>query len=180
MAKVIQGRYTAQTEDEFIVFWIGMRVNKLWAVHKWVPTFLAMGRMLRLLNSHPERGFLSGQAFFAWPTIGLLQYWRSFEDLEKFARQPSEPHIRAWRRFNRAVGVDGSVGIFHETYLIAPQQYEVIYNNMPVFGLAAATRHVKAAGKLETARRRLGGNNQPAVATPTDERQTQTEEVTGR
>jgi hypothetical protein len=44
--------------------------------------------------------------------------------------------------------------------------YEVIYNSMPVFGLARATEHVRVVGSLETARRRLGGHNEPAVPSP--------------
>ena len=31
MAKVIPGRYTAQTDEPFVVFMIGMRVNRLFA-----------------------------------------------------------------------------------------------------------------------------------------------------
>ena len=30
----------------------------------------------------------------------LVQYWRSYEDLERFARNPDDPHLPAWRRFN--------------------------------------------------------------------------------
>ena len=41
-------------------------------------------------------------------------------------------------RFNKAVGSNGDVGIWHETYLIEPGQYENVYNNMPAYGLAAA------------------------------------------
>ena len=44
--------------------------------------------------------------------------------------------------FNRAIGKDGTVGVWHETYLIEPGKYETIYANMPLFGLAAATSHV--------------------------------------
>ena len=44
--------------------------------------------------------------------------------------------------------------------------YEALYGNMPVFGLAAATKHVPAVGRRETARRRLGGESEPAVASP--------------
>lgn len=43
---------------------------------------------------------------------------------------------------------------------------EALYGNMPLFGLAAATRHVSATGRRETARRRLGGENEPAVPSP--------------
>lgn len=35
-----------------------------------------------------------------------------------------------------------------------------------LFGLAAATKHVPAIGRRETARRRLGGENEPSVASP--------------
>ncbi|HLQ28456.1 MAG TPA: DUF4188 domain-containing protein [Ktedonobacteraceae bacterium] len=91
---------------------------------------------------------------------------RKFDDLEKFARDKTDPHLSAWHRYSKAIGTDGSVGIFHETYLVAAGRYEALYGNMPVFGLASATRHVPATGKRETARRRLGQENEPAVASP--------------
>ena len=67
----------------------------------------------------------------------------------------------------KAIGGNGVVGIYHETYLVNAGQYEAVYGNMPLFGLAAATQHVPAVGRRETARRRLGGQNEPAVPTPT-------------
>jgi|SRR5579884_2143802 len=164
MAKVIPGRFTAQTDQPFVVFLIGMRVNKPLAIRKWLPTALAMGPMLRELYAHPEKGFLGAHTFLTGRTVLMVQYWRSFEDLERFARDDNDPHMPAWRRFNRAVGYkDGSVGIFHESYLVQPGQYEAVYGNMPVFGLAAATSHVPARGRRETARGRLGGASVPAV-----------------
>jgi hypothetical protein len=166
MAKVFAGRYTAQIDGSFVVFMIGMRVNRLWAVHKWLPTMMAMGPMIRTLYQHPEKGFLGAKTFLMGRGVVVLQYWRSFEDLERFARSKDDPHLAAWKRFNRAVGTDGSVGIFHETYLVPAGQYEALYGNMPLFGLAAAAQHVPATGKRETARRRLGGENDPAVPTP--------------
>jgi hypothetical protein len=73
----------------------------------------------------------------------------------------------AWQRFNRTVGSDGSVGIFHETYLVGRGNFEAIYSNMPLFGLAKATERVRAIGGRETARRRLlRENNEPAVPSP--------------
>ena len=167
MAKAIPGRYTAQSDQPFVVFLIGMRINKLFAFRKWVPTFLAMPRMLRELYAHPEKGLLGSQPILYWRGLGLIQYWRSFDDLERFARNPDDPHFPAWRRFNQVVGYkDGSVGIWHESYLVDPGHYEVMYGNMPVFGLAEATKHVPAVGRRETARRRLGGQSEPAVPTP--------------
>src|SRR6266702_1934096 len=109
MAKVMPGRYTAQTGEPFVVFLIGMRINRFFAFRKWIPTALAMGPMLRTLFQHPEKGFLGGELIFYWRGVGLIQYWRSFEDLEKFARNREDPHLHAWQRFNKAIGTDGSV-----------------------------------------------------------------------
>lgn len=166
MAKVMAGRFTAQIDESFVVFMIGMRVNNFLAFSKWVPTAQAMGPMLQTLYTSPEKGFLGGETFVYWPGIAILQYWRSFEDLERFARAKEDPHLSAWRRFNKAIGTDGSVGIWHETYMVEAGRYEAIYGNMPVFGLASATKHVPVVGKRETARRRLGGDNEPALPPP--------------
>jgi hypothetical protein len=62
------------------------------------------------------------------------------------------------------VGKSGVVGVFHETYQVQPGQHEAVYVNMPRFGLANAFAHVPAVGRRATARRRLGGENEPAVA----------------
>ena len=166
MAKVIPGRFTAEIEGPFVVFIIGMRVNKFFAFRKWIATAMAMGPMIRTLYEHPEKGFLGAQTFLYGRGTVTVQYWRSFEDLEKFARDKDDPHLEAWRKFNKTIGSDGSVGIFHETFLVDAGKYEALYGNMPVFGLASATKHVPATGRRETARRRLGENNEPAVASP--------------
>ena len=163
MAKVIPGRFTAQTDEPFVVFIIGFRVNKIFAFSKWIRTGMAMGPMLRTLFQHPQKGLLGAQTFFYWRGTGLIQYWRSFEDLERFARDREDPHLESWRRFNKTIGSDGSVGIWHETYLVEPGHYEAVYGNMPVFGLAAATSHVPATGRRETARRRLSVKSEPAI-----------------
>lgn len=168
MSPVMKGRYTAQIDEPFVVFLIGMRVNNMLAFRKWMPVAGAMPKMLNVLYSQPEKGFLGGESFFSfWPlTTLLLTYWRSFEELEHFARSASDPHLPAWKAFNQTVGADGLVGIWHETYMIEPGKYEAVYGNMPVFGLAGATKHIPAVGRRETARRRLGGENEPAVPTP--------------
>ncbi|WP_414567514.1 DUF4188 domain-containing protein [Nostoc sp. CCY 9925] len=166
MPQVMPGRFTAEIDEPFVVFLIGMRINKFFAFSKWIPTAMAMSPMLRSLQQNPDKGFLGGEGFVYSRGVGLIQYWRSFEDLERFARNPADAHLEAWQRFNRAIGADGSVGIWHETYLIDPGKYEAVYGNMPVFGLAAATKHVPAKGRKETARRRLGGDSEPGVPSP--------------
>ena len=126
------------------------------------PVASAMVPMLRTLFTHPEKGFLHAEFFWNFSGPVILQYWRSFDELEKFAREPSDPHLGAWQRFNRAVGKDGVVGIWHETYTVDPNQYECVYGNMPLFGLGAATEHVEAVGRRETARLRLSANQKPS------------------
>ena len=163
MSTVFPGRFSAQTDEPFVVFLIGMRVNRLRAIHKWLPVGIAMQPMISELMQHPEKGMMASQFFFSWRTVLTLQYWRSFEHLEAFARNPHDPHLPAWQRFNKAVGNGGIVGIYHETYLVAAGQYEAVYVNMPLFGLGAATQHQAATGRHQTARRRLGGENEPAV-----------------
>ncbi len=175
MAKLIPipGRFTAQTDEPFIVFMAGVRVNHFFAFWKWIPAVMAIRPMMRTLYKHRSLGFLGGQPFIYWPGVGTIQYWRSFEDLEGFARSKIDPHLASWRRFNKMVGTDGSVGIWHETYIVEPGNYEVVYNNMPLFGLATATtttksvKHIPAVGhRRETARQRLGEENEPAVPSP--------------
>lgn len=156
--KIFNGRYTAKTDGPFVVFLIGMRINKWWRFDKWIPVAIAMTPMLTTLFTHPEKGFLHAEFYWNFTGPVTIQYWRSFEDLENFARNPSDPHIGPWKKFNQAIGTSGVVGIWHETYLVEPNQSEVFYGNMPKFGLGAAMEHIEATGRRETARLRLSQN----------------------
>lgn len=155
MNKVLPGRYTADIEGDFVVFLIGMRINQYWALHKWGPVAMAMGPMLQSLEKDPASGFLGAENFFNLRVSCSLQYWRSFEDLEHFSRDSGKSHRAAWQRFNKAVGNNGSVGIWHETYKVKASSYECVYGNMPLFGLAKASKRVAADGKWAKARSRI-------------------------
>jgi hypothetical protein len=162
MAKVQNGRFTAEIDsDEIVVFIIGMRVNRPWKVWKWLPVFLAMPRMLAYLKAHPEKGLLgySGLA-------PIVQYWRSFEDLDRFARDKDDPHLAPWRKYVRNVGSSGDVGVWHETYRVPASNVEAVYANMPVTRLAAATRHIPVAAKGQSAGYRMGVRASDDVAVP--------------
>src|SRR5580692_11825189 len=113
--QVINDRMCAQVDGEVVVFLIGMRINKLWKIHKWLPVAMAMPRMLRELGQNPDLGFLGAHSWFG-RTIIVLQYWRSVEDLQAYAKNRDRAHLPAWAAFNRAVGKNGDVGIWHETY----------------------------------------------------------------
>lgn len=164
--KVHRGRYSADIDGDFVVFLIGMRVNRPLLARQWLPVAAAMPRMLRVLHEHPELGCLGYQSWFGRTTL-LLQYWRDFESLDRFARDKDLPHLEPWRRFNTAVGKSGDVGIWHETYRVRAGDYEAIYGNMPVFGLAAAGRHLQTRQKAQTAAARIGLSRVDEPAVPT-------------
>ena len=78
-------RLTANLEDGFVVFLIGMRINRPLLIHKWWPVAVAMPRMLKELYRQPKLGFLHAEMWFSH-TIVLLQYWRSTEHLMAYAK----------------------------------------------------------------------------------------------
>ncbi|MGN7457992.1 DUF4188 domain-containing protein [Paenibacillus pasadenensis] len=153
MTQIYPGRFTAEMEGSFVVFIIGMRINKLLAVHKWLPVAKAMPPMLKELHQHPELGFISHELLLGARGVTTIQYWRTYEQLERYARQGQ--HLEAWQRFNRAVGNDGTVGVFHETYLIEPGCSESIYVNMPRTLLAKAGSHMPVGKGRHDSRERL-------------------------
>jgi len=152
MSKLFAERMSAEIEGDFVVFLIGMRINKLWKVHKWWPVFSAMPKMIKELEANPELGMLGH-------IMGLkviVQYWRSFDHLEAYARRRDNAHLPAWKAFNESVGKSrGDVGIWHETYQVRAGEYEAVYSGMPQFGLGTASALVSATGRKETARGRL-------------------------
>jgi Monooxygenase af470-like len=143
----------AEIEGDFVVFLIGARLSKLQVVQ----SFLDLGgrrgirHMLDYLVERPEKGLLAYE--MGIPTI--VQYWRSFEQLEAFARDKDDPHLEIWRRYWRRVGRSARTGIWHETYLVKAGQYEAVYGNMPPHGLGKAGRLVPMSER-SSARERLG------------------------
>jgi hypothetical protein len=130
-------RFHAELEGDVVVFLIGMRLNKPWMVHRWLPVALAMRRMLRELTANPQKGLLGFErGMIRGPVV--VQYWRSQEDLDRFAHDQGDLHIPAWRDWNRRIRDTDAVGIWHETYQVRADAHESVYVNVPVFGLAAA------------------------------------------
>jgi len=149
---------TAHRDTPFVVFLIDMRINRPLKLHKWIPVFSAMPRMVREFQQHPELGFLGAHSWLGRTTI-MLQYWDSFENLEAYARAKDHAHLPAWRDFNRRIGTSGDVGVWHETYLVQPGSHEAIYSNMPPFGLGRFAAAARAEGWREQARHRLRGSS---------------------
>jgi hypothetical protein len=151
-AAVNQGRFAAEIDGDFVVFLIGARLG----LRNPVASLLDLGgrrgmrHMLNYLVEHPEKGLLGYQ--MGLPTI--VQYWRSFDHLEAFAKNTDDPHLDVWRSYWRRVGRSPRTGIWHETYLVRAGDYEAIYGNMPPFGLGKAGRLVPLVGS-SSARTRL-------------------------
>jgi hypothetical protein len=158
LAEIKSGRWTAQIEGDFVVFLIGARIDFLHPIRSirdlgelgGLSPGQGMGKMLAYLVQHPEKGLLAYE--MGLPTI--VQYWRSFDHLEAFAKNEDDPHLHAWRNFWRRVAKSGRSGIWHETYLVRAGEYENIYGNMPLHGLGKAGRLVPATGD-STARNRI-------------------------
>ena len=155
MAKTIDRRVCAEIEGPFVIFMIGARINRPWKLNVVVPFIATMPRMLGELAAKPELGLLHVRQHFNGTSVMLIQYWRGFEELEAYARAPDKAHLPAWQWFNKALGSNGDIGIWHETYLIQPGNYENIYNNMPPFGLGAAGTLVDAVGARQSAHQRM-------------------------
>ena len=153
MAEIKQGRWTAEIEGDFVVFIIGARANKPWQLIRIARDLggrRGMNHMLKYLTEHPEKGLLG------YETMGLanVQYWRSFDHLEAFAKDEDDPHLSVWRNYWKRVGKDDRAGIWHETYLVRDGAYEAVYANVPARGLGKASALVPAS-KSSTARNRI-------------------------
>jgi hypothetical protein len=151
------GRYTANYPDDFVVFLIGMRINELRRVHEWWPVFRGALAMQKETLAMPDSPLLDSRAVVEtgdWRSFLLIQYWRSFDELESWANDADLRHRPAQKQFFRRTALNGHVGVWHETFRVAAGEYEAIYLNLHRFGLAAAGEHVPLRRPM-TARERL-------------------------
>lgn len=159
------GQHVARPpERDVVVFLIGMRINRWRRVRSWLPAFLAMPRMLREL-AQADLGLLQARTFWSGRVFLVVQHWRSAEELGAYARDTSLSHAPAWAAFNRRAAATGDVGIFHETYVVAREEVESLYANMPVFGLGAALGTVpRGEGGVRTEVHRRLESTEPEYA----------------
>lgn len=128
-----------------------------------------MPRMLRELYQAKARaargeeedpGFLEARTLFGAGGPTIVQYWRTAEDIYRYANATDRAHRPAWKAFNaRARRANGAVGIWHETYAVPADGHESIYSGVPPMGLAKATSVVPVARRGETARERIRSSN---------------------
>jgi hypothetical protein len=154
MADVVRGRWTHAHSGDLTVFLIGMRINRWWRPDAWAPALAAMGPMLAELSQDPESGFLGYRVLLGVRGPTVVQYWRSTDDVYRYAADGDARHRPAWTAFNRrARKAPGAVGVWHETYQVA--RAESVYVDCPVSGLTAATSARQVSSRSDTARQRL-------------------------
>jgi Domain of unknown function (DUF4188) len=157
MEKTINQRMTVKIEGDFVVFLLGMRINRFWKFHKWIPIASTLPKMIKELSMNPDNGFLGYEMYGGLSPI-IVQYWRSFEHLEAYAKDRNGVHYPTWKAFNKKISNNGDVGIWHETYKVNEGDYECIYNNMPKHGLGKVAELIPATGKRESAASRISAN----------------------
>jgi hypothetical protein len=141
-----------------VAIYLGMRVYTLRGL--WTVASLRT-EVLKSVDAKPD-GLLFHESFYfsLFPLhIGLRQYWRDFDSLERWTR--ALPHQKWWKDY--AENGRGT-GFWHETYLVGGRA-EGIYDAMrePV-GLLHFAGTVPASGKMSLARARLGPAALPSGA----------------
>jgi hypothetical protein len=150
------GRWTAELDGDFVVFLIGAIVHDPAVANEASGLLMAMADMLDELEADPSKGLL-GYTRHGDPGKGVIvQYWRSFEALESYARNPGARHAPVWRAWNRLASEDrAGAGIWHETFKVKAGDYEAIYQNTPPMGLQNAGRPITVTEARDSARARL-------------------------
>jgi hypothetical protein len=145
---------TRQTVDlsgfpDLVVIYLGMKVRS----PRGLLTVLRFGpRISRAIAEEPDGLLLHEPLFFSiFPLhVGMRQYWRDFDSLEKWAR--TVPHQKWWQDFMRD---SGGTGFWHETYFMRGGM-EAIYDDMNVPAGFSRFAPVQAAeGPIFSARQRL-------------------------
>lgn len=174
MRKGIANRQTVDLSGypDLVVIYLGMRVNRLTG---W-KTLLGFGpKISAAVKEQPDGLLLHESIIYGWRHIGMRQYWRDFDSLERWAR--SAPHREWWQTFIRNTG---GTGFWHETYFIRGGM-ESVYLDMdrPVGFLRFAPTQ-PARGAMFTARRRLRLEAPDTVEVPVPETALYEPEPAGR
>jgi hypothetical protein len=145
---------------DLVVIYLGMRANR----PRGLLTLLELAPQIqKSVRERPDGLLLHEQLLFSLvpPHLGMRQYWRDFDALERWAR--SLPHRHWWRRF---AGDSRGTGFWHETYLMRGGM-EAIYVDMkaPV-GLMNVAPLTPARGAMFSARSRAGLPGTATVAAP--------------
>jgi hypothetical protein len=150
---------------DLVVIYLGMRVNRLVGL----KTLLGFGpKIARSVEAQPDGLLLHENLMLSLlpPHLGMRQYWRDFDALERWAR--SEPHRQWWQSFVRD---SGGTGFWHETYFMRGGMEAVYDDVVQPLGLMKFAPVQPARGGMFSARgraRRPGAPSTPPVLTEED------------
>ncbi len=144
-----------------MVIYLGMRVNAITGI----KTLLGFGsKISKAVADQPEGLLLHESVLYSLRHVGMRQYWRDFDSLERWAR--SDPHRLWWQEFVRD---SAGTGFWHETYFMRGGM-EAVYDGLPIdLGFLRFARQQPARGAMFSARRRLQLGEESAVAAPVSE-----------
>ena len=135
---------------DLVVIYLGMRVNA-WTGLK---TLVGFGPKINAAVAEQPDGLLLHENLIYSlipPNVGMRQYWRDFDALERWAR--SAPHRDWWQKFLKD---SGGTGFWHETYFMRGG-VEAVYDDIPKpIGLAVFAPVRPARGPMFSARTRVG------------------------
>jgi hypothetical protein len=148
---------------DLVVIYLGMRANALAGI----KTLIGFGpKISKSADDRPDGLLLHESLLYSLfpPHVGMRQYWRDFESLEKWTR--SEPHRIWWKKFLRDTG---GTGFWHEAYFVRGGMESIYIDiNMPV-GFSAFAPVVPARGAMFSARRRMDMSGEPVSVAPLSE-----------
>lgn len=147
---ILHPPHSARCDGDFVVFLIGIRPN---GANPLTKTFSEVGKafqsMIAELESDPSFGYMGGDAYIGMnerkSTTMMVQYWRSYEALQKWTHTRMGIHMKTMLEYGKKDRFEGINGIWHETYKVRDGEYESIYAHMPPIGLALATQAVEDA-----------------------------------
>jgi hypothetical protein len=142
---------------DLVVVYLGMRVRR----PRGLLYLLGLGPQIRNAWREEPEGLLLHEDLI-WsllpPHIGMRQYWRDFDSLERWTR--SEPHRRWWLQF---LEDSGGTGFWHEAYFMRGGA-EAIYDDVSTpIGFARFAPGRPARGAMFSSRRRAGRQEDSAV-----------------
>eukprot|EP00884_Botryococcus_braunii_P012313 jgi/Botrbrau1/21082/Bobra.0144s0080.1 len=116
-----------KTNEDFVVFFIGAALHNVFDLKAW-SLLSSMPKMLTELKEQPESGYLGGYCYSGNPLV-FVQYWRSFDHLLAYARNPKQAHFPTWCKIREVwkaseeSGRPMGVGFFHETFKVRGGEY---------------------------------------------------------
>lgn len=148
---------------DLVVIYLGMRVNS----PRGLLTLARTGpRIQQAVDEKPDGLLAHEQILYGLfpPHLGMRQYWRDFDALEKWSRQL--PHQKWWQEFLRD---SGGTGFWHETYFMRGGM-EAIFDDIKIpLGFTQFAQPQTARGPMFSSRKRLMNEESHAASVLSEE-----------